>query len=77
MVCHYWFFNYAFKCQDSFNSLVKNPVIVVMTCWSCFLILAILLLSAAVDYCCIIHGISKFEVIHLLKNSVLDDCGYI
>ena len=30
-----------------------------------------------VDYCCIIHYISKFEAIHLLKNSVLDHCGYI
>ena len=29
-----------------------------------------------VDYYCIIH-ISKSEAIHLLENSVLDDCGYI
>ena len=28
-----------------------------------------------VDYCCIIHGISKFERIHLLKNSSLKDSG--
>ena len=30
-----------------------------------------------VDYCCIIHDISKSEAIHLLENSTLDDGGYI
>ena len=30
-----------------------------------------------VDYCCIIHNISKSEAIHLLENSVLKDSGYI
>ena len=30
-----------------------------------------------VDYCCIIHNISKSEAINSLKNSVLEDCGYI
>ena len=30
-----------------------------------------------VDYCCIIHEISKSEAISLLENSVLNDCGYI
>ena len=30
-----------------------------------------------VDYCCIIHDISKSEGIHLLDNSILNDCGYI
>ena len=29
-----------------------------------------------VDYRCIIHNISKFEAINLLKNSVLGDRGY-
>ena len=29
-----------------------------------------------VDYHCIIHNISKSEEINLLKNSVLEDCGY-
>ena len=27
-----------------------------------------------VDYCCVNHDISKSEAIHLLENSVLDDC---
>ena len=30
-----------------------------------------------VDYCYIIHAISKSNAIHLSKNSVLDDRGYI
>ena len=30
-----------------------------------------------VDYCCIVHDISKCEASHLLENSVLDDHGYI
>ena len=29
------------------------------------------------DYRCVIHGISKSEAIHLLKNSVLNDRRYI
>ena len=29
------------------------------------------------DYCCIIHNISESEAINLLKNSVLENCGYI
>ena len=30
-----------------------------------------------VDYCCIIHNISKSEAINLLENYVLEDRGYI
>ena len=30
-----------------------------------------------VDYCCIIHNISKSEAINLLKNFVLEDREYI
>ena len=30
-----------------------------------------------VDYCSIIHDISKSDAIHLLENSLLDDRGYI
>ena len=53
-------------------------VMVVMT-WQCFNIsdsranIAV----KVVDYPCIIHGISKYEGIHLLEHSMLDDCGNI
>ena len=30
-----------------------------------------------VDYCCIIHNISKSEAINVLESSVLEDRGYI
>ena len=30
-----------------------------------------------VDYHCIIHNINKSEVINLLENYVLENCGYI
>ena len=36
-----------------------------------------IIIDKGVDYHCSIHDISKSEAIHLLKNSVLDDCGYI
>ena len=30
-----------------------------------------------VDYCCIIHNISKSEANNLLESSVLEDRGYV
>ena len=30
-----------------------------------------------IDYCCIIHKISKSEAINLLENSVVENCRYI
>ena len=30
-----------------------------------------------VDYCGIIHNISKSEAINILESFVLEDCGYI
>ena len=29
-----------------------------------------------VDYCCIIYGVSKSDVIHLLEIYILGDCGF-
>ena len=37
---------------------------------------AIIIVKGA-DYCCFIHDISKSDATDLLKNSVLDDRGYI
>ena len=33
--------------------------------------------SKDVDYCCIIFDLSKSEAIHLVGNSVLNNCEYI
>ena len=30
-----------------------------------------------VDYCCIIHSISRSEAINLFENSVFENCEYI
>ena len=72
MICHYWLFNHAFKFQDSvcndYHDLTMLSVnikdITIMT-------------IKDIDYCCIIHNISKYQAINLLKVSVLEDCGYI
>ena len=70
MICHYWFFNHGFEFQDSVcngchdftMSSVKTSDIAVITVKN-------------VDYRCIIHNISKSEVLNLLKNYVLEDRG--
>ena len=72
MICHYFFFNHGFKFQDyacnGYHDLTMLSVnindIAIITVKN-------------VDYCCIIHNISKSEAINLLKNSVLENRGYI
>ena len=62
MICHYWFFNHGFKVQDSVGNGCQVLVMLSVDC---------------VDYCCIIHKISKSEAINLLENSILENCGCI
>ena len=72
MVCHYWVFNHGFKYQDSVCNGCHDLLI------QCVNINDIAILTVeGVDYHCIIHDISKSDAINLLKNSVLDDRGYI
>ena len=72
MICHYWFFNHGFKFQDSacngchdlsMLSFNKSGITIITV--------------KNVDYHCIIHNISKPEAINSLKNSVLEDAGYM
>ena len=71
MICHY-FFNHGFKfphftcngCHD-LTILQVNISDIAIT------------FAKDIDHCCIIHNIRKSEAINLLKNSVLDDYGYI
>ena len=72
IVCHYRYFNHVFKSQNS-------------VCNGCYDLTMMLLLNLndiasttvkIVDYCYIIHGISKSEAIDSLENPVLDDRGY-
>ena len=68
MVFRYLFFNHGFKFRDSLCSgcydltILTNRIndIVIITVKNA-------------DYCCIIHNISKYELIDLLKNSVIEN----
>ena len=67
MICHYWFFNHRLKFQDSvWNDLTMLSVNINH--------IAIITVKN-IEYCCIIHKISKSEAINLLKNSDLEDRG--
>ena len=72
MICHYCFFNHGFEFQDYVCNGCHDLKIL------CLNISDITIITVKnVDYRCIIHNISKPEAINLLKNSVLEDCGYI
>ena len=72
MICHYCFFNHGFEFQDYVCNGCHDLKIL------CLNISDITIITVKnVDYRCIIHNISKPEAINSLKNSVLEDCGYI
>ena len=66
------FFNHKFEFQDSLCNGCHDLTML-------FLIVSdiAIITIKGVDYCCIIDDISKFEAIYLLKNSMLEDRGYI
>ena len=66
----YWFFNHGF--QDSICN-VRHDLTILYHNLSDTAIITI----RNVFYLCIIHYINKSDAIHLLENSMLDDCGYI
>ena len=70
MVCHYWFFNYRFEFLDCVCNGCHD---LTMLCLNISNIINV----KGVDYCCIIHYISKCKAIHLLENYFLDGRGYI
>ena len=61
MICHYWFFNHGFKFRMLSVNISSIAIITIKN----------------VDYCFIIHNISKYEETNLLKNYVLEDRWYI
>ena len=65
-------FNHGFKFQDSACNGCHD-----LTVSSVGISNIAIITVKNVDYRCIIHNISKSEAINLLKNSVLEDCGYI
>ena len=72
MICHYQFFNHGFEFQNSvcngFHDLTMLSVNI-----SDIAIITV----KNVDYCYIILNMSKSEAINLLKDSFLEDRGYI
>ena len=72
MFYHHSFFNNELKCQDSVCNGCHNLMMLCLNLSD----IAVTTVKG-VDYCWIIHDISKSEAIHLLENSVLDDRGYI
>ena len=72
MICHYWLFNHGLKFEDfvcngchdlTMLSFNKSNIAIIN--------------FKNVDYRCVIHKISKSEVINSLGNSVIEDRGYI
>ena len=72
MICHYWFLNHGFIFQDSVCNRYHD-----LTMLSVNISDIAIIINKNVDYCCIIHNISKSEPINLLENSVLKDRGYV
>ena len=72
MICYYWFFNHGFEFQDFVCSGCYD---LTMLCLNISDITIISVKNFA--YRCFVHNISKSEAINLLKNSVLEDRGYI
>ena len=72
IVFHYWYFNHGFKFQNSVCNGCYDLTILRLNLGD----IAIIIIKN-VDHCCIIHNISKSDTVLLLKNSVLDNRGYI
>ena len=71
-ICHYWLFNHGFEFQDSICNGCHD-----LTMLSVNISNVAAITVKNVDYRCIIYNIIKSEAINLLKNSVLEDRGYI
>ena len=72
LICHYWFYNYGFKFQDSLCNGCHN-----LTMLSNDINNIAIIYFEDVDYLCIILNISKSGDINSLKSSVIENCGYI
>ena len=66
IICQYWLFNHGFKFQDSVCNVCH-----VLTMLSVNKSVIAIITIRNVDYCCIIHTMSKSEALNLLKCSVL------
>ena len=69
MICHYWFFSHGFQFQYSICNSCHDLTMLIVN------IRVITIKSTHYHY--IIHGIEKSKAINLLKDSAVDDRGYI
>ena len=60
MICHYWFFNGRFQFQNSVCNGCHDLTILSVNISD----IAIIITVKNVDYCCIIHNISKSKAIN-------------
>ena len=72
MICHYCFFNPGFIFHNSVCNGCHD-----LTMVSVHISNIAIINIRKVNYCCIIHKISKSEAIYSLENSLLEDRGYI
>ena len=72
IVYHYWYSNHGFKFQ---KCLCNGCHVLLMMCLNINDITIITV--KGIDERRITQDISKYDAIHLLENSVPDDCGYI
>ena len=72
IIYHYCYFNHGFKFQ---NSVYNDCQDLTMLCLNPSHFASITVRGAGYLY--IIHDTIKSDAICLLKNSLLDDCGYI
>ena len=72
MICHYWFFNHGFKFQDFVCNGCHN-----LTMLSVNISDIAIITVKNIDYRCIIHSISKTELINLVESFVLEDREYL
>ena len=71
MICQFWIFNHGFKFQcNVFQCNVCNGCHD-LTMWGLNIRNTTIITVKNINYHCIIHSISKFEAIHLLKNLFL------
>ena len=72
MISHYCLFNHGLKFQDYVCNGCHD-----LTMLSVNISDIAIITVKNVDYRCIIYKISKSKAINLLKNCVLENCGYI
>ena len=72
IVCYYVYFNHGFKFQKPLCN-VWHDLLMMSPNNSDISIIFV----KGVDYHCIIYDVRKSDTIHLLENSMLNDCGFI